>query len=337
LQRDLKNNTLALNYYQQALALRRKAKNKFGIARSYANIGQFYFEQLSDSKTAEKYFKDAIILGQETGAWETVRTASSFLYELFKRKGDYKKAFNTLELNRQVSDSLHNAENTRKIAQLEMQFDFDRKQTLGESKQKERELYLSMSAVGSMLLLIIVTLLFFLQRAKTSQSRLEQAEMMLERINLKNNILQKDKELAANIMYLLNKNELISQISEKLTAIKGDVGAPAQNAVQKVVLDLRANLQPQLWQEFELRFQQVHERFYKNLNEKFPDLTTNERRLCVFLKLNMTTKEISAITRQNTKSIDVARTRLRKKLNLTGTDQNLVTFLSRLDNLGNEI
>jgi hypothetical protein len=45
----------------------------------------------------------------------------------------------------------------------------------------------------------------------------------------------------------------------------------------------------------------------------------------------MTTKEISAMTHQNAKSIDVARTRLRKKLNLTGTDQNLITFLDTLD------
>jgi hypothetical protein len=86
-----------------------------------------------------------------------------------------------------------------------------------------------------------------------------------------------------------------------------------------------------LWKEFECRFQQVHEQFYKTLTERFPDLTPSERRLCAFLKLNMTTKEISAMTRQNAKSIDVARTRLRKKLNLTGTDQNLITFLVTLD------
>jgi hypothetical protein len=48
----------------------------------------------------------------------------------------------------------------------------------------------------------------------------------------------------------------------------------------------------------------------------------------------MTTKEISAITHQNAKSIDVARTRLRKKLNLTGTDHNLITFLAHLENEG---
>ena len=114
--------------------------------------------------------------------------------------------------------------------------------------------------------------------------------------------------------------------------IKNQLSAENQPAIQKVVLDLQSNLQPELWQEFEFRFQQVHEQFYKALNEKFPDLSPSDRRLCAFLKLNMTTKEISAITHQNAKSIDVARTRLRKKLSLTGTDHNLVSFLSQLDN-----
>jgi len=108
-----------------------------------------------------------------------------------------------------------------------------------------------------------------------------------------------------------------------------------QSAIQKILLELQSNLQPELWNEFEYRFQQVHEQFYNSLNEKFPDLSPSERRLCAFLKLNMTTKEISAITHQNAKSIDVARTRLRKKLDLTGTDQNLVTFLEQLGNRHN--
>ena len=85
-----------------------------------------------------------------------------------------------------------------------------------------------------------------------------------------------------------------------------------------------------LEQEFEIRFQQVHNSFYDKLNALSPDLSTNERRLCAFLKLSMSTKEISSITGQSPRSIDVARTRLRKKLNLTNNDSSLSDFLSSL-------
>ena len=64
--------------------------------------------------------------------------------------------------------------------------------------------------------------------------------------------------------------------------------------------------------------------------EKFPKLSPNEKKLCAFLRLNMSTKDIAALTRKSTSSIDVARTRLRKKLEISGTDTNLISFLAKL-------
>ncbi len=331
LYRDRGDNANAFALYKEAMLIRIKNNNKLGIARSYHNLGQFYHEKLLNNDSAEQYFKKAIVIGKEIGSWQTVSSASESLHQLYEQRGAYKDAYATLILHQQMNDSLFNEESTRKIAQMEMQFEFDKQQAFIESKQKEKELYYWMMGGGLTLLLIIVTLLFFLQRNKTRRSKLEQANLELEKAQLQTDLAVKDKELAANIMYLLNKNELINTISEKLLDIKQNIPAESQTAVQKVVLDLQSNLQPELWQEFEFRFQQVHENFYRALNDKFPDLSPSERRLCAFLKLNMTTKEISAITHQNAKSIDVARTRLRKKLNLTGTDANLLTFLAQIE------
>ena len=82
------------------------------------------------------------------------------------------------------------------------------------------------------------------------------------------------------------------------------------------------------WEEFEIRFQEVHTDFYSNLRKSYPELSNNEIRLCAFLKLNMTTKEIAAITYQSLNSIKVARYRLRKKLGLS-KEHNLNAFLAR--------
>jgi len=82
-----------------------------------------------------------------------------------------------------------------------------------------------------------------------------------------------------------------------------------------------------IWEEFEMRFHNVHNDFYDKLNAVFPGLSINEKRLCSFLRLNMTTKEISSITGQTPKSIEMARTRLRKKLNLTNSETSLTDFL----------
>ena len=83
------------------------------------------------------------------------------------------------------------------------------------------------------------------------------------------------------------------------------------------------------WNEFEMRFKEIHEDFYTQLGQLFPNLTPNELRLCAFLKLNLSTKEISSITYQSPESIKTARYRLRKKLNLD-RDSNLTSFLHSL-------
>jgi len=96
-----------------------------------------------------------------------------------------------------------------------------------------------------------------------------------------------------------------------------------------VIKELDSVDSEEVWKEFEIRFQNVHSDFYKNLVNNFPDLTANELRLCAFLKLNLNTKEISSLTNQSVNSIDVARSRLRQKFGLTKKD-NLTSFLAGL-------
>ena len=73
----------------------------------------------------------------------------------------------------------------------------------------------------------------------------------------------------------------------------------------------------------------VHPGFYEKLCADFPNLTQSELRLCAFLKLNLNTKEIAAINNITINSAKVARSRLRKKLNISDINDNLVEFLSQ--------
>lgn len=321
--------SLALQYYQEALQIRLDKQDKSGIAVSYDGLGEFYFE-LRNYTLAEKYLKQAIVLAQETGDLLTVKRSSENLYKLYQKLEKYKLAFDAFMLNKQASDSLFNDERANKIRQLKTEFEFERRHSEEQAKQREKELTYLMIGLGLFLSLIIVSLLFFLQRNKIRNSLLEQAHLKLEKENLEKDIKLKDKELTTSTINLMQKNELIDDISEKLLKLKPSMDAEFQQAIQRVVSDLQSNLRPELLKEFEFRFQQVHEEFFDILNAKFPNLTPSERKLCAFLKLGMTTKEISAITYQNIKAIEIARTRLRKKLNLTNQDQNLVTFLAQL-------
>ena len=91
--------------------------------------------------------------------------------------------------------------------------------------------------------------------------------------------------------------------------------------------ELKQELSPNAWKEFEVQFNDVHPGFQNRLLEKFPDLSPTERRICTFLRLDMNTREIASLTGQTFKSLEVARTRIRKKMDLTH-ENNLTNFVA---------
>ena len=90
------------------------------------------------------------------------------------------------------------------------------------------------------------------------------------------------------------------------------------------------NMREQIWNDFESRFENAFDSFYNILLERFPTLTSNERKLCALIRSGLSSKEISILTFQNSHSVDIARYRLRKKLGLSN-DDNLMDFLIRAD------
>ena len=224
----------------------------------------------------------------------------------------------------------------RKVTELDMQNKFDKviaerefQQALNDAAQKRNRMIYLMTIGGTFLGLIIFILLFLLQKNKVKRVRLTTKNLELEKENLTNDLDYKNKELTTNVMYLLKKNELILNVCDKLKKAKSGFKLENRAMVEDVIRDLESASKGDMWKEFELRFQEVHSDFYDKLNELFPNLTPNELKLCAFLRLNMSTKDIAAITFLSINGINIARHRLRKKLNID-KDENLITFLNNL-------
>jgi DNA-binding CsgD family transcriptional regulator len=152
----------------------------------------------------------------------------------------------------------------------------------------------------------------------------------LDKKLLQASLEQKGKQLTNDILYQIKNNEMIEDVVKKLLTQTTRNASLNKEIIQESIRNLRNTKENNVWEEFELRFKNVHEEFYNNLQQRYPDLTAFERRLCAFLRLNMTSKEISAITAQNPKSIDVARARLRKKIGITNEGIGLVEFLNTI-------
>ncbi|MBZ0241671.1 MAG: hypothetical protein K8F24_00520, partial [Bacteroidales bacterium] len=184
------------------------------------------------------------------------------------------------------------------------------------------------------LLLLIFVMAYFLMHSRVGRLNLEKNNLelanqnaILEKENFEKELEIRNKELSTYVMAMIKKNETISQIIELLNTKQTRENS---GYFRQIIRDL-SNIQDDgLWDEFEIRYQQVHNKFYEQLQATSPNLTTNERRLCAFLRLNMTTKDIASITGQSIRSIEVARTRLRKKLDITNSEVSLVEYLNSL-------
>ena len=188
----------------------------------------------------------------------------------------------------------------------------------------ERYKYRSVGA-GLVILLLFIIILYIRQRQKNEILKVQKES---ENKILSEELDNKKKELTTNVMYLLKKNEFISALSSKLNELSPNLKQENISSVQNIIREINMNTSGDSWKEFEIRFQEVYTGFYNKLNKEFPTLTPNELRLCAFLKLNMSTKEISAITYQSVQTLKVARYRLRKKLNIS-EDENLVSFFTK--------
>jgi DNA-binding CsgD family transcriptional regulator len=226
------------------------------------------------------------------------------------------------------SDSLFNEDNIRKLTQLEMQNEFEasiREAEIGrleKEQEKKRLLIIYITTIVGLLLILTIVALFLKLENKKKK------EVELERKRLFEKLEHTNKELTTYVMYLLKKNEFILTIIEKLKKARLDAKPENKKVMAELIAELKSNTDTVSWEEFEVRFQQVHTDFYTRLSKQYPDLTNNEIRLCAFFKLNMTSKEIAALTYQSLNSIKVARYRLRKKLKME-QEESLVSFLAQ--------
>jgi DNA-binding response OmpR family regulator len=145
-------------------------------------------------------------------------------------------------------------------------------------------------------------------------------------------IKQKDWELTLLIKDYEQNIILFEKIIEPLEAIRNKLKPDCEKeriTLDNVIKELKSNLKVRSWEEFNEQFKKVHPSFSKNLLHECPTLTKEEVRLCHLLRINMNTKEIATLTMKNPASVDIARYRIRKKINLD-RNESLFNFLSRL-------
>lgn len=163
-------------------------------------------------------------------------------------------------------------------------------------------------------------------RREVEQSKAALTEIQNEKLEAE--IRFKNQELASATMHLVQKGEILLTIQEALNQILEKSTNPAvKKEIQQLLnlLNFDAKLDED-WEHFAFHFDQVHVDFLKRLREQFPQLSSNDYKLCAYLRMNLTTKEIAPLMNISVRGVEASRYRLRKKLNLPN-DANLTDFI----------
>ena len=143
----------------------------------------------------------------------------------------------------------------------------------------------------------------------------EQQLMKLRNDQLSLDVDAKNKELAFSTMSLLKKDELLSVIKEDLKKTADD--GNKSMSIKSVISTITKNINNEdSWNIFKDAFDTVDKDFLKKLKTMHPLLTPNDLRLCAYLRLNLSSKEIAPLLNISVRSVEIKRYRLRKKMNL---------------------
>jgi len=295
---------------------------KINYAKALFHLGGAYLG-MQDYEKAIAYYITADSLAEKYGWTEIAKNANWGLYHCYNFKGKNDLAINYLKEYYKLADSLRIKQNYQELTRLELQFKNDQlvRRKMWEQQKQKLILYFALT-----LLLFFAAFLFQLfrkQKFKTAKER-------LERKVLQNELEGKERELTSFVLNMIRLNEKKMGIISYLIKQKPRVKKENQDIIETAIRDLEYDQDAQVWEEFEMRFNKVNGEFYQKLVSRFPDLTTNEKRLCAFLLMNMNTKEISSITGQSIDAIGKARTRLRKKLGITKQSESITSVLSLL-------
>lgn len=327
------NNSNAWNYFKKALNDLPKIRNVDVYVLVYNNVGDFYLWK-NKIDSAFYYLNKGLKLAKAYSLHVYEKDISQSLSIIYKGNGNFKKAFQYQSRYQVLNDSIFNSENTAKIALIEAEFRHQQEQNLKKIEnlqaQKRIKTRFWIAAIFSIILIAGILIFIVYHRSKLKRAQIIEEKLTSEQKNLQHLLELRNKEIVIITMNLYERNELINHVIKKLYSITPYLKKINLPVIENIISELKNHYHENIIREFEMRFKKVHTNFYKQLNNSFPGLTSNELRLCAFLKMNMSTKDIASLTHQSINSIEVARTRLRKKLNLNNTDKDLVSFLSNI-------
>lgn len=302
----------------------------FGVALNRVNRANILLDM--------KQPGEAIRQLAEAGHYSFVHSAHvrteicSLYYEAHKALGNQSEAFNFLRQYVALKDSTERTGAERVVLEWEesiIRAGKDRElMILNQQLEKTRQRQQLTLVFSGMLLLLAAAgggILFLRRQRESLAARLieEENQNMLLQLEIK------EQELTTQSIHLHALGKFTEEIGNKLINLKNQLNGEKEESLGKIIRDFEQGVSEEIWEDFRSRFERVNDDFNHKLLQLCPDLTPVELKIASYLRLNLSSKEISQLTNRSAGTISNTRSALRKKLRLE-EDDNLVAYLMAL-------
>lgn len=311
----------------------------FLVYHAYACSYNYIF----DYDQAYNYGLIAIELADSLNNLRHKVKAVQIMQEIAEGKNNLGESLYYSKKNLTLQNQLVSLEKSRLIAQIEHKNELEKQRGVNEILRQESKLrkqqakYLAIVALVMLILLIVLVFLIRMRKQNyLHKQQLFENEMKIteassqihekEKIILANDLELKNKELAGKTLELLNQIETLQTLAERVDRLED---SNSKKEIESLLRELKMKTRENVWDEFHTAFNNVHKEFYDKLFSICPDLSSTEIKIAALLKLNLSSKEIAAISNKSESAVTTARHRLRQKLNLT-SGNNLISYLMKI-------
>ena len=249
--------------------------------------------------------------------------------------GDYDTEANTLRRVIELSDSLHQASLLIGSGTVPNRYEYEEvADTISDLKSGKRNITVWTIVIASFL--IVVLILFYIYVRKFYKSRRNVSGLQKELLAIEGrhkeasleaeeSMKTQSQELSTMAMYLARLDDAFGSIRDNALS-KNEEPEERLLAIRKIVDELQ--IQNNAWEMFRTYFNRVHQSFFEKLHFLHPNLTNAESRMCAFILMGLTTKEIAAFTNRSPRTVEAIKYNIRKKLGTSESTENYLRSLA---------
>ena len=330
---DLQEYKLAYNHIHEAL-VRNNGENLAIILSSIKLKGDIALKQNNNNEAIKLYNEALNFCMQNNISDEYESDIHLNLSKIYASSYQYKKAHSELSITKHINDSIQRErlKSSNKIFEISNKYQASLLEKQATIMHKDKIIQTKtttqyrLSIIIALLTLLVVALIVVfgmqhrLRKTIIEKKKAElQVQVEIEKSEIEVNA--KNKELASYALQLIDKE---NNLKELLSTLKDVSPEEYKKQKNKYIVSKQS-----LWDEFNIRFTEVNKGFYHRLLLQYPDLSRTEQKHCAFIKLNFSTKEISHILNVEMQTINMSRSRIRKKMGL-GRSESLSSVIGRI-------